>query len=136
MPTYPALPQSKLPQAEWFKNSDKEIQFAYWVPNISGGLVVTTLPMQTGWDHEANVRYAQIAEQNGFSTALAQTRWFASYGADHQHEAFVISAHILAKTKRLTLLQRAIRVCGILASWPKSRLPWMWSARDVLASIL
>lgn len=104
MPTYPALPQSKLPQAEWFKNSDKEIQFAYWVPNISGGLVVTTLPMQTGWDHEANVRYAQIAEENGFSTALAQTRWFASYGADHQHEAFVISAHILAKTKTLNLI--------------------------------
>jgi len=104
MPTYPALPKTTLPKADWFERCSEEIQFAYWVPNISGGLVVTTLPMETEWDHQSNVRYAQIAEQNGFTTALAQTRWFASYGADHQHEAFVIASHILSNTEKIHII--------------------------------
>jgi len=104
MPTYPALPKTNLPKAEWFEKSSEEIQFSYWVPNISGGLVVTTLPMETEWDHESNVKYARIAEQNGFTTALAQTRWFASYGADHQHEAFVIASHILSNTEKIHII--------------------------------
>jgi dimethylsulfone monooxygenase len=104
VPTYPPLPNTNLPNAEWYDKSADEVQFSYWVPNISGGLVVTTLPMQTEWDHESNVRYARIAEQNGFSTALAQTRWFASYGADHQHEAFVIASHILSHTEKIHII--------------------------------
>jgi dimethylsulfone monooxygenase len=104
MPTYPPLPDSKLPKAEWLEESKDEVQFSYWVPNISGGLVITMLPMQTEWDHDSNVRYARIAEENGFTTALAQTRWFASYGADHQHEAFTIAAHILAKTEKIHII--------------------------------
>jgi FMNH2-dependent dimethyl sulfone monooxygenase len=104
VPTYPPLPTTNLPNAEWYEKSADEIQFSYWVPNISGGLVVTTLPMQTEWDHESNVRYARIAEQNGFTTALAQTRWFASYGADHQHEAFVIASHILSHTEKIHII--------------------------------
>jgi FMNH2-dependent dimethyl sulfone monooxygenase len=104
MPTYPPLPDSKLPTPEWVEKSKDEVQFAYWVPNISGGLVITMLPMQTEWDHDSNVRYARIAEENGFTTALAQTRWFASYGADHQHEAFTIAAHILAKTEKIHII--------------------------------
>jgi hypothetical protein len=32
MPTYPQLPQSTLPRADWFASSHDEIQFAYWVP--------------------------------------------------------------------------------------------------------
>jgi FMNH2-dependent dimethyl sulfone monooxygenase len=103
-PQYPPLPKSDLPKSEWFEKAADEIQFAYWVPNISGGLVITTLPMDTEWDHEANVRYARIAEQNGFATALAQTRWFASYGADHQHEAFVIASYILSHTEKLEVI--------------------------------
>ena len=104
MPTYPQLPQSTLPQADWFARSHDEVQFAYWVPNVSGGLVVTKLPMQTRWDHRANVEYARIAEDNGFVAALAQTRWFASYGADHQHEAFTLAAHLLSKTEKLHVI--------------------------------
>jgi FMNH2-dependent dimethyl sulfone monooxygenase len=104
MPTYPPLPKSELPNSAWFDKCGDEIQFAYWVPNISGGLVITTLPMETEWDHEANARYGQIAEANGFATALAQTRWFASYGADHQHEAFVIAQYILNHTKTLEVI--------------------------------
>lgn len=107
MPTYPKLLPNKdnpLKASEWFEKSDEEIQFAYWVPNVSGGLVITTLPMDTDWGPDANIKYAQDAEKAGFATALAQTRWFASYGADHQHEAFVISNAILQHTKKLELI--------------------------------
>src|ERR1700730_17656743 len=105
MANYPTLlPNSKNPlkSSPWF-DSD-QVEFAYWVPNISGGLVVTTLPMDTDWTPEANIKYAKDAEANGFATALAQTRWFASYGADHQHEAYLLTSAILAHTKTLELI--------------------------------
>jgi dimethylsulfone monooxygenase len=105
MATYPPLLSNKdnpLPTSPWFASD--ELAFAYWVPNISGGLVVTTLPMDTDWTPEANIKYARDAENNGFVTALAQTRWFASYGADHQHEAFVIATTILNNTKKLEVI--------------------------------
>ena len=79
-------------------------QFSYRVPNVSGGLVITNLPMETEWSHDANVRYAKVAEETGFASALAQTRWFASYGADHQHEAFTISTHILSRTEKIHVI--------------------------------
>lgn len=105
MATYPRLlPNSENPAAPSAWLESDQLEFAYWVPNISGGLVVTTIPMDTDWSPEANIKYALDAEANGFVTALAQTRWFASYGADHQHEAFVISSAILAKTKTLELI--------------------------------
>ncbi len=107
-PTYPKLlpnAENPLPAPNWWKKSDEgEIQFAYWVPNVSGGLVITTLPMDTEWDRDANIRYARAAEENGFAAALAQTRWFASYGADHQIEAFTISSQILAHTEKIQLI--------------------------------
>lgn len=34
------------------------LKFAYWAPNVSGGLVISKLPQKTGWDFEDNVRYA------------------------------------------------------------------------------
>ncbi len=105
MAKYPELiPDSKHPlkSSVWI-NSD-QIEFAYWVPNISGGLVITTLPMNTDWSPEANIKYAKDAEEVGFVTALAQTRWFASYGADHQHEAFTIANVILQHTKKLEVI--------------------------------
>ena len=30
--------------------------FAYWVPNVSGGLVVSKIPQKTNWDLASNVR--------------------------------------------------------------------------------
>lgn len=105
MAKYPELiPDTKHPlkSSAWI-NSD-QIEFAYWVPNISGGLVITTLPMDTDWSPEANIKYAKDAEEVGFVTALAQTRWFASYGADHQHEAFTIANVILQHTKKLEVI--------------------------------
>ena len=98
------LPNSENPlQPSAWVESD-QVEFAYWVPNISGGLVITTLPMDTDWTPEANIKYAQDAEASGFATALAQTRWFASYGADHQHEAFTIANVILQHTEKLEVI--------------------------------
>lgn len=51
------------------------IQFAYWAPNVSGGLVVSHLPQKTGWSFEDNKRYAQTAEEVGFDYVLMQTRF-------------------------------------------------------------
>ena len=38
------------------------IKFAYWVPNVSGGLVVSNIEQRTSWDFEYNKKLAQIAE--------------------------------------------------------------------------
>lgn len=105
MATYPKLlknSENPLKPSAWMESG--QIEFAYWVPNISGGLVITTLPMDTDWTPEANIKYAKDAEEVGFVTALAQTRWFASYGADHQHEAFTIANVILQHTKKIEVI--------------------------------
>lgn len=47
-----------------------EIKFAYWVPNVSGGLVTSTIEQRTSWDYEYNKKLAQTAENNGFEYAL------------------------------------------------------------------
>ena len=57
------------------------IQFAYWVPNVSGGLVISKIKQRTSWDIDYNRRLAQIAEASGFSYALSQIRFTAGYGA-------------------------------------------------------
>ncbi|WP_069132740.1 dimethylsulfone monooxygenase SfnG [Rhodohalobacter halophilus] len=80
------------------------VKFAYWVPNVSGGLVVSTLPQQTDWTFEANKRYAQTAEQNGFDYALLQTRFIASYGADKQLEAAALGSALAAVTDKINLI--------------------------------
>ncbi len=46
------------------------IKFAYWVPNVSGGLVVSNIEQRTDWSYDYNVRLAQAAENNGFEYAL------------------------------------------------------------------
>ena len=105
MARYPKLiPNSENPlkPSAWVESD--QVEFAYWVPNVSGGLVISNLPMETDWTPEANIRYAQQAEEFGFVTALAQTRWFASYGADYQHEAFTIANVILQHTQKLEVI--------------------------------
>lgn len=42
---------------------EKNITFAYWVPNVSGGLVVSNIEQRTDWSYEYNVRLAQTAEK-------------------------------------------------------------------------
>lgn len=47
--------------------SQEQIKFAYWVPNVSGGLVVSKIEQRTSWDIDYNRKLAQIAENAGFS---------------------------------------------------------------------
>jgi FMNH2-dependent dimethyl sulfone monooxygenase len=84
--------------------SDDQLQFAYWVPNVSGGLVTSTIEQRTGWDYDYNVRLAQAAERNGFDYALSQVRYTASYGADQQHESTAFSLGLLLATERLKVI--------------------------------
>jgi len=52
--------------------SQDTIKFAYWVPNVSGGLVVSKIPQRTDWGIDYNRKLAQIAEDAGFDYALTQ----------------------------------------------------------------
>lgn len=80
------------------------LKFAYWVPNVSGGLVISTIEQRTSWDFDYNKKLARIAENSGFEYALTQARYAASYGADKQHEATSFSLALLAATERLKVI--------------------------------
>ncbi|GGI01848.1 dimethylsulfone monooxygenase SfnG [Arthrobacter liuii] len=80
------------------------LKFAYWVPNVSGGLVVSTIEQRTDWSFEYNKKLARIAEHSGFEYALTQTRYAASYGAEKQHEATSFSLALLGATERLKVI--------------------------------
>ncbi|KAG9258129.1 methanesulfonate monooxygenase [Emericellopsis atlantica] len=78
--------------------------FAYWVPNVSGGLVISKIPQNTNWDLESNIRYAKAAEDAGFEYGLTQMRFLASYGAAKQHESVTFSQAILGATKSIKII--------------------------------
>jgi dimethylsulfone monooxygenase len=80
------------------------LKFAYWVPNVSGGLVISKIPQQTEWSFEANARYARYAEEAGFEFALLQTRFIASYGAENQLEAITLASALAAVTQKIKLI--------------------------------
>ncbi|WP_267420862.1 dimethylsulfone monooxygenase SfnG [Methylobacterium sp. GC_Met_2] len=80
------------------------IRFAYWVPNVSGGLVISTIPQRTSWDADYNRTLAQIAEEAGFDYALTQIRFTAGYGAEYQHESVAFSHALLAATTKLKVI--------------------------------
>lgn len=80
------------------------LKFAYWVPNVSGGLVISRIPQRTGWNFEDNARYAKLAEEAGFEFALLQTRFIASYGAENQLEAVALASALAAVTTKLKLI--------------------------------
>lgn len=82
----------------------ERVQFAYWVPNVSGGLVTSTIDQRTSWDFEYNKKLAQTAENNGFDYALSQVRYMASYGAEYQHESTSFSLALLGATERLKVI--------------------------------
>jgi FMNH2-dependent dimethyl sulfone monooxygenase len=86
------------------ENIAEEIKFAYWVPNVSGGLVTSTIEQRTSWDFEYNKKLAQTAEKNGFDYALSQVRYMASYGAEYQHESTSFSLALLGATERLKVI--------------------------------
>ena len=80
------------------------LKFAYWVPNVSGGLVVSRIEQRTDWSLDYNIRLAQLAEANGFEYALSQVRYMAGYGAAYQHESTSISLAIALATTRLKVI--------------------------------
>ena len=83
---------------------NKNITFAFWVPNVSGGLVVSNIEQRTDWSYDYNVRLAQAAEKSGFEYALTQIRFTAGYGAENQHESVSFSHALLAKTEKLKVI--------------------------------
>ncbi|RTQ33010.1 dimethyl sulfone monooxygenase SfnG [Variovorax gossypii] len=80
------------------------VKFAYWVPNVSGGLVVSTIAQRTDWSLEYNQRLAVAAEKAGFEYALSQIRFTAGYGAEYQHESVSFSQALLHATTKLKVL--------------------------------
>lgn len=81
-----------------------DIQFAYWVPNVSGGLVVSRIPQRTHWGLDYNTELARIAEAAGFDYALTQIRFIGSYGAENQHESTTFSVALLGATTKLKVI--------------------------------
>ncbi|WNC09117.1 dimethylsulfone monooxygenase SfnG [Pseudomonas coleopterorum] len=84
--------------------SQDNIKFAYWVPNVSGGLVVSKIQQRTSWDIDYNRKLAQIAEAAGFEYGLTQIRFTAGYGAEYQHESVAFSHALLAATTKLKVI--------------------------------
>ncbi|EKS9799482.1 MULTISPECIES: dimethylsulfone monooxygenase SfnG [Burkholderia] len=80
------------------------VKFAYWVPNVSGGLVVSTIEQRTDWSLEYNQQLARTAEAAGFDYALSQIRFTAGYGAEYQHESVSFSQALLHATTKLKVL--------------------------------
>jgi FMNH2-dependent dimethyl sulfone monooxygenase len=81
-----------------------DTEFAYWVPNVSGGLAVTDWPMDTDWTYEYNRDLAQLADDVGFDYGLAQARFLGSYNADNQLEALSVANALAAETDDLHLI--------------------------------
>lgn len=86
------------------QHKNEAVKFAYWVPNVSGGLVVSNVEQRTDWSYDYNVRLAQAAEKSGFEYALTQIRFTAGYNAENQHESVSFSHGILAKTEKLKVI--------------------------------
>ncbi|UUV35074.1 dimethyl sulfone monooxygenase SfnG [Amycolatopsis roodepoortensis] len=80
------------------------LKFAYWVPNVSGGLVTSDIEQRTDWGYEYNRKLAVLAENSGFEYALSQVRYTASYGAAYQHESTGFSLALLLATQRLKVI--------------------------------
>lgn len=80
------------------------LQFAYWVPNVSGGLVTSGIEQRTDWNWDYNRETAIAAENSGFEYALSQVRYMASYSAEYQHESTSLSLAIMMATQRLKVM--------------------------------
>ena len=84
--------------------SHDALSFAYWVPNVSGGLVVSDIEQRTDHSPAYNIDTARTAEQVGYDYALTQVRYLASYGADAQQESVAFSLALLGATERLKVI--------------------------------
>jgi len=86
------------------QGSQNGIRFAYWVPNVSGGLVISKIEQRTSWELDYNVKLARLAEKSGFDYALSQIRFTAGYGAEFQHEPVAFTHALLAATENLRVI--------------------------------
>lgn len=86
------------------ETSTEPLKFAYWVPNVSGGLVTSDIEQRTDWSYSYNRDLAVLAENNGFEYALSQVRYMASYGAAYQQESTSFSLALLLATERLKVI--------------------------------
>ncbi|MFX4287119.1 dimethylsulfone monooxygenase SfnG [Janibacter sp. G349] len=84
--------------------SPDAVSFAYWVPNVSGGLIVSDIEQRTDHSPAYNIDTARTAEQVGYDYALTQVRYLASYGADAQQESVAFSLALLGATERLKVI--------------------------------
>jgi FMNH2-dependent dimethyl sulfone monooxygenase len=80
------------------------LKFAYWVPNVSGGLVTSAIEQRTDWNWDYNRETAIAAENSGFEYALSQVRYMASYSAEYQHESTSLSLAIMMATEKLKVM--------------------------------
>jgi FMNH2-dependent dimethyl sulfone monooxygenase len=80
------------------------LRFAYWVPNVSGGLVISKIEQRTSHEYDYNKQLAVIAERAGFDYALSQVRYTASYGAEKQQESTSFSLALGLATERLKII--------------------------------
>ena len=85
------------------------LKFAYWVPNVSGGLVISKIVQRTDWSLEYNQQLARTAEAAGFDYALSQIRFTAGYGAEYQHESTSISLALALAAGALVAALAALR---------------------------
>lgn len=113
---------TNLPSVNGSSPGDGSIRFAYWVPNVSGGLVISDIEQRTSWDIDYNIKLAQIAEKSGFDYALSQIRFTAGYGADNQHEPVIFSTALLRKPSASISSSPSCPALGIRPCWP-SRSP-------------
>ncbi|TAL76493.1 MAG: dimethyl sulfone monooxygenase SfnG [Beijerinckiaceae bacterium] len=80
------------------------MKFAHWIPNVSGGLVVSKVPQRTDWGLNYNINLVKIAEEVGFDYGLTQIRFMGSYGAEYQHDSLMFTAALLSCTDRLNII--------------------------------
>jgi dimethylsulfone monooxygenase len=81
-----------------------DIQFGYWMPLGSGGMVISSLPQRTDWTLEWNAQMASIAETVGYDYGLAPARFIASHGWEFQQEPTICTSVLSTRTQRLKLI--------------------------------
>jgi dimethylsulfone monooxygenase len=71
--------------------SDEPIRFAYWVPNVSGGLVTSEIEQRADWSHEYNRKF-MIAREAEAKDALREIVAKAKVEAVHGFRGVVTQA--------------------------------------------
>jgi FMNH2-dependent dimethyl sulfone monooxygenase len=81
-----------------------DIQFGYWMPLGSGGMVISDLPQRTDWTLEWNAQMAATAETVGYEYGLAPARFIASHGWEFQQEPTICTSVLSTRTRHLKLI--------------------------------